>query len=107
MRVLVQLVLWTTAWILVPGLAMAADEVVVATGNTYGYALGAGAAVGFAGLGCGIGQGIAAGGTTSGIARNPGAAGSIQTPMIIGLAFIESLALFAFVIAFLVQGNLG
>ena len=46
------------------------------------------------------------GGTVQGIARNPGAAGQIQTPMIIGLAFIESLALFALVIAIFLNGNL-
>jgi F-type H+-transporting ATPase subunit c len=69
--------------------------------------VGAGLAIGLAVLGAGVGQGLTVANTVQGIARNPGAAGSIQTPMIIGLAFIESLALFAFVIAFLVQGNLG
>ena len=39
-----------------------------------------------------------------GISRNPGAAGRIQTPMILGLALIESLVLLSFVIAFFLQG---
>ncbi len=36
-----------------------------------------------------------------GIARNPGAAGKIQTPLIIGLAFVESLVLYALVVSFI------
>ncbi|MGZ3424423.1 MAG: ATP synthase F0 subunit C [Polyangiales bacterium] len=38
------------------------------------------------------------------MARNPGAAPRIQTPMILGLALIESLVLLGFVIAFFLQG---
>ena len=41
-----------------------------------------------------------------GISRNPGAAARIQTPMILGLALIESLVLFALVIAFLLQSKI-
>ncbi|HTQ07533.1 MAG TPA: ATP synthase F0 subunit C [Polyangiaceae bacterium] len=68
-------------------------------------ALGAGFAVGLAVLGGGLGQGRAAAAALEGISRNPGAAGRIQTPMILGLALIESLVLFAFFIAFLLQGK--
>ncbi len=46
---------------------------------------------------CGRGQGQAIASAAEGIARNPGAAGKIQTLLLIGLAFIESLALFTFV----------
>lgn len=69
-------------------------------------ALGAGVAIGFAAMGCGIGQGVAAYGALQGIARNPSAAGKIQTPMIIGLALIESLCIYALVIAFFLQGKI-
>ncbi len=89
------------AMMLAPDLAFAADE----GGSSWGIAIGAGLAIGLAGLGCGIGQGLAASGAVQGIARNPGAAGQIQTPMIIGLALIESIALYGFVIAFLMQGK--
>ena len=68
-------------------------------------ALGAGLAVGLAVLGGGLGQGRAAAAALEGISRNPGAAPRIQTPMILGLALIESLVLFAFFIAFLLQGK--
>jgi F-type H+-transporting ATPase subunit c len=68
-------------------------------------ALGAGLAVGLAVLGGGLGQGRAAAAALEGISRNPGAAPRIQTPMILGLALIESLVLFAVFIAYLLQGK--
>jgi F-type H+-transporting ATPase subunit c len=70
-------------------------------------ALGAGLAIGLAVLGGGLGQGKAAAAALEGISRNPGAAPRIQTPMILGLALIESLVLFAFLIAYLLQGKVG
>lgn len=66
-------------------------------------AIGAGLAIGLAVIGGGMGQGRAAAAALEGISRNPGAASRIQTPMILGLALIESLVLFAFAIAFLLQ----
>ena len=70
---------------------------------TFGIALGAGLAIG---LGGGIGQGIAMSGALEGIARNPNAYDKIFTPMIIGLALIESLVIYALVIAFMLQGRI-
>jgi F-type H+-transporting ATPase subunit c len=69
-------------------------------------ALGAGLAIGLAALGGGLGQGRAAGSALEGISRNPGAAPRIQTPMILGLALIESLVLFAFAVSFLLYGKI-
>ena len=60
------------------------------------------AGIGFgiaAGLG-GLGQGKIGASAVEGAARNPGAAGTVQTMMIIGLALIESLVLLALVIVF-------
>jgi F-type H+-transporting ATPase subunit c len=93
---------------LVPEFAFAADDLktVIASEGQKGVALGAGIAIGFAALGCGIGQGLAAYGALTGIARNPSASGKIQTPMIICLALIESLCIYALVIAFFLQGKL-
>ncbi len=70
-------------------------------------ALGAGIGIGIAVLGGTLGQGKAAAAALEGISRNPGAAPRIQTPMILGLALIESLVLFALVITFLLQGKVG
>ncbi|HEY0460315.1 MAG TPA: hypothetical protein VGC97_14345 [Pyrinomonadaceae bacterium] len=65
-------------------------------------ALAAGLGFGLAaGLG-GLGQGKIGAAAVEGAARNPGAAGTVQTMMIIGLALIESLVLFALVIVFVV-----
>jgi F-type H+-transporting ATPase subunit c len=71
-----------------------------------GIALGTGLAIGLAALGGGIGQGIAVNGAMEGIARNPGASGKIMTTLIIGLALIESLVIYALVISFILQGKL-
>jgi F-type H+-transporting ATPase subunit c len=66
-------------------------------------AAGAGFAIAIAALGGTLAQGRATAAALEGISRNPGAAAKIQTPMILGLALIESLVLFAFVVAFLLQ----
>lgn len=71
-----------------------------------GLAIAAGLAIGLAALGGALGQGRAAAAALEGIARNPGAANKVQTPMIIGLALIESLVIYALVIAFLLQGKI-
>ena len=62
----------------------------------------AGAVIGMgiaAGL-CGMGQGRAAASAAEAAARNPGARATIQTLMILGLAFIESLAIYTLVVVF-------
>jgi F-type H+-transporting ATPase subunit c len=74
----------------------------------YGYiAIAAGLAIGIAALGGGIGQGRAAAAALDGIARNPGAAGQIRGPMILGLALIESLVIYALIIALLLVLKVG
>ena len=62
-------------------------------------ALACGLAIGIAAFGASIGQGMGLKGATEGIARNPGASGKITTTLIIGLAMIESLAIYALVVA--------
>lgn len=52
-----------------------------------------------------IGQSRAIVAACEGIARNPGAAGPIRLAMIIGLALIESLVIYALIIAFIIQGK--
>ena len=81
--------------------AFAQDAAAPAAGGDYfGWlAIGAGIAIGIAAAGGGMGQGRAAAAALEGIARNPGAAGKLNGPMILGLALIESLVIYAFVIA--------
>jgi F-type H+-transporting ATPase subunit c len=49
---------------------------------------------------CGIGQSRVASAACEGLARNPGAAAAIRLSMILGLVFIETLALFTLAIVF-------
>ncbi len=51
---------------------------------------------------CGIAQGIGLRAAVEGIARNPESSGKVTVTMIIGLALIESLCIYALVIAFIV-----
>lgn len=92
-------------------LAMAGIAAAAADGETAGAAarvmednaigltyLAAGFGIGLAALGCGIGMGLGLKGTCEGTARNPEAGGKLMVTMIIGFAFIESLAIYALVI---------
>ena len=88
----------------VPDVAFAAEDGGELT--KLGLALGAGLGIGIAAGVAGLGQGRATAAALSGIARNPGASSKILTPMIIGLALIESLVIYALLIAFLLQGKI-
>jgi F-type H+-transporting ATPase subunit c len=70
-------------------------------------AIGAGIAIGVAAIGPGIGQGFAVASAMESIGRNPNAADRVQTPLIVGLAFMEALAIYGLVIAFFLQGKVG
>lgn len=79
------------------GAAGAGDnESSVLAAKAIGGGIGFGLAAGLAG----IGQGLVGSRAAEGAARNPGAAGTVQTMMIIALALIESLVLFALLIVF-------
>jgi F-type H+-transporting ATPase subunit c len=94
-----KLALFSLVAILLPQSAFAAEGTEAM--STLGLAVGAGLAVGLAGLGCGIGQGLTAGNTTAGIARNPGSAGSLFVNFILGMVLIESIAIYGLVVALL------
>ena len=51
---------------------------------------------------CGLGQGKAVAGAAEGIARNPSAGTAIRAAMLLGLVLIESLTIYALLIAFLI-----
>ncbi len=71
------------------------------------YAISAALAISSAAIGGAYAQGKAASVALEGIARNPAAADKLFTPMIIALALIESLVIYAFVIAFLIKPSIG
>lgn len=93
----------------VSALAIAETAAAATTGSNpagTGLALAAGLGIGIAAFGGALGQGKAAAAALEGIARNPGAAAKIQTPMIIALALVESLVIYAFVVALILQGKI-
>ena len=97
MKKLVRVLPATIALLLVANPAFAAGDGQVA--------MAAGLAIGIAAVGGALGQGRAAAAALEGIARNPQASGKLFTPMIIGLALIESLVIYALVIAFQLAGK--
>ena len=85
-------------------MAFAGDDAAVKAAGLwvfFGIAIACGLGIGMAAMGTGIGMGNAINGALQGTARNPEAGGKIMTTMIIGLALIESLCIYALVICFI------
>ena len=97
-----------TAIVIVPSIALAQGASAAANkfDTSAWIAVAAGFAIGIGALGGTTAQGRATSAALEGIARQPSAAPRIQTPMILGLALIESLVLFSFVIAWVLQGKI-
>jgi F-type H+-transporting ATPase subunit c len=88
------------------GIAMAAEEAAAPAAGLDPIvkafiAIAAGIGLGIAAFGGAIAQGRAVASALDGIGRNPGASGKIMTPMIIGLAMIESLVIYSLVVSLL------
>jgi len=82
--------------------AQGANQTAVVDNHRSAIAIGAGIGFAIAVFGGALGQSKIGAAACEGAARNPGAAGRIQTMMILGLALIESLVLFALLIVFTV-----
>ena len=80
--------------------AFASDGSAQAAGlwSFFGIAIACGFGIGVAAFGTGLGMGHAINGALQGTARNPEAGGKIMTTMIIGLALVEALCIYALVI---------
>jgi len=97
--------LFTLVW---ASLALAAEAAgpagaAASLGGFFSYAvMAAGFGIGIAAFGTGIGQGLAINKSVEGIARNPEASGKITVTMLIGLAMIESLCIYALVVALII-----
>ena len=92
-----------------PLLAMAQEGAAAGGGGALRaglIAIAANIGIGIAAFGSALGQGRMAAAAMESIGRNPNSAGQLFTPMIIGLAFIEALTLYALVIAFLLQAKI-
>lgn len=96
-------ILLATVFASMPALAQEATEAAVSSSGM--YALAAGLAMGIAALGGALAQGKIGAAAMDGIARNPQAQGNMFVSMIIGLVLIESLVIYALVIAFLLVGK--
>ncbi len=72
----------------------------------FGVAIACGFGIGVAALGTGLAMGNAINGALTGTARNPEASNKIMINMIIGLALIESLCIYALVICFMLLGKM-
>jgi F-type H+-transporting ATPase subunit c len=104
---LLMLAVTTAVAVLGPGAALAQAAEAGGGVPAQGYiAIGAGLSIAIAAVGAALGQGRAVAAAMESIGRNPNAADRIQTPMIIGIAFIEALAIYALVIAFFLQGKI-
>ncbi len=92
-----------------PMMAMAQEAATQAAGGGIRgglIALAANIGIGVAAFGSAIGQGRATASAMESIGRNPNSANQLFVPMIIGLAFMEALTLYAFVIAFFLQAKI-
>ena len=69
--------------------------------------LALGLAIGLGAIGPGLGMGHAVASAIEATARQPEAEGKVRTLMFIGLAFLEALALYALVIAFIIMAQIG
>ena len=84
--------------------ALAQEHGAAETGKNMWQYLGAAFAIGIAAAFGSLGQGKGLAAAVEAIGRNPGAVGPIRITMIIGLALIESLVIYALIIAFLILG---
>ncbi|MBX3272927.1 MAG: ATP synthase F0 subunit C [Sandaracinaceae bacterium] len=90
----------------IPSLAFAQDTASNENDVKMFIALAAGLGIGIAAFGGALGQGRTAAAALEGIARNPNASGKLFTPMILGLALIESLVIYSLVVSLMLMGNL-
>lgn len=93
------------AVLFVAGIAFAQGGAGMMAGQGGVIAIAAALAISVAAVGGTTAQGRAASAALEGIARNPQAADKMFLPMILGLALMESLVIFAFIIAFLLAGK--
>ncbi len=112
MRKLVTMLFATIGMLAIAGVAAAADAAVAEASaaaavkldaSSLGLALtGAAIAMAIAAFGCGIGQGLGLKAACEGVARNPEADKKLTTTLLLGLAFIESLAIYTLVISIII-----
>lgn len=87
--------------VLLPNVALAQDAAANVYDVSSNIALAAAFGMAIAAAVCGLAQSKAIAAALEGMARNPSAAGAIRGAMILGLVLIESLAIYALLVAFM------
>lgn len=82
------------ASLLIPAISFAEEGAAAAAEGRHYHAIAKGFAVGLAAMGCAFSQGKIVSSAVESIGRNPGASGQIFTPMLLGVAFVETLLIF-------------
>ena len=100
------LIIMSTVLVSLFATAAMANEAAAATGTDPYASLSAALAIGLAAFGGAIAQGRTSAAALDGIARNPAASGKLFTPMILGLALIESLVIYSLIISFALLGKI-
>lgn len=90
--------------LILSGVATAADDATASLVPGI-VALGAGLGIAIAAFGCALAQGRVGGAAMESIGRNPNSADKIFTPLILSLALIEALGIYALIIAFILAGK--
>ena len=102
MKKITAIMILVVALMLMASAAFAAEAAAAPDAGKYAFfgtvAAASAIGIGIAALGTGIGMGLGIGRAVEGIARNPEASGKIMTTMIVGLALIESLAIYTLVV---------
>lgn len=108
---LIYSLLTTLGILLTASLAVAAEAAATGSSGAIDYTkaivvacsvLGPGLAMGLGTIGTGLGMGNGLSGATNAVGRNPEAHGRILLTMMVGLAMIESLAIYALVISLVI-----
>ncbi len=101
MRKLLLIALNLIGMLAMASMAFAAEPAVLDSAALGYTCLAAALGIGIAACGCGVGMGMGLRGACDGVARNPEVSGKITGTMILAFAFIESLAIYALVISFI------
>ncbi len=100
-RILVVMVGLVLLSLAAPALADEAGGAASATRDAWKF-IAAALVLGVAAFAGAFGQGKAVASACTSMGRNPGAAGPVRITMLLGVAFIESLVIYALVIAFMI-----
>lgn len=107
MKKLITLMTFASTWLMASSAFAQSAGAAGGTSDRAFFALAAAIAIAFPALGGALGQGRMAASALESIGRNPNSADKVFVPMLLGLALIESMAIYGFIIAILLNGRIG